>query len=105
MAGTSMGELAPRHVAALTAMAIGLPQNVAVRRLGVSRRTLGRWLDDAESILGADSTTHAVALAVAAGLIDHKHLANRTVPDVIDKGRRVCVRVMTRRGPMPVGRR
>jgi len=69
-----------RHIAVLTAIAIGLTHAAAAHRYRVSPRTVRRIADDAARRLGAANTVHAVALATAAGLLDPAHLRDRTTP-------------------------
>jgi len=92
--GTAL--LTPRHTAVLTAIAIGLPQNAAAHRYGISPRTLRRITEDAARRLGAANTTHAVALAAATGLIDPEHLRDRTTPP-LDRAQ-----IIQQRGPKEV---
>lgn len=72
--------LTDRERAALTAVAIGLPQEQAARRVGLSERRFRRVLADAVGKLGATETIHAVALAAASQQIDPEHLRVRTCP-------------------------
>jgi predicted DNA-binding protein (UPF0251 family) len=77
---TTRPALTPAQVAALTAAAIGLPQETAARRLGIGDRTLRRRQLEAARRLGANGLINAVALAAARSLIDPHHLDNRTLP-------------------------
>lgn len=78
--GAARVELTERQRVALTAMACGLSHAAAGRRLGTSGRTLRRALIEAVDALGARSVMHAVALAVDAGLLDMRHIRERTTP-------------------------
>lgn len=69
-----------REIATLTALAVGSTQVHGARLLGVSDRTMRRYLLSAVRSLGAATTTHAVALAASAGLLDPQRLKARTVP-------------------------
>ncbi|MFI0406623.1 antitoxin Xre-like helix-turn-helix domain-containing protein [Actinomadura sp. 3N508] len=80
METTDRTVLDDRERAALTAIAIGLPQEQAARRVGLSTRTFRRVLAGAAEKLGATETIHAVALAAATGQIDHAHIQARTSP-------------------------
>lgn len=78
--GAARVELTERQRVALTAMACGLSHAAAGRQLGPSGRTLRRALIEAVDALGARSVMHAVALAVDAGLLDMRHIRERTPP-------------------------
>lgn len=69
-----------REIAALTALAVCSTQVHAARLLGVSDRTMRRYLLSAERSLGAATAVHAVALAASIGLLDPERLKARTVP-------------------------
>ena len=63
-------QITPRHRDVLALAADGLETQQAAIRLGVSPLTVKSTLAHARKRLGAHSTTHAVALALRAGLID-----------------------------------
>ncbi len=72
--------LEPRHIAVLTAIAIGLTADTAARHLGISDRTMRRHTAEAARLLGAHCTQHAVSLAILDGHINPGHIRNRTLP-------------------------
>ncbi|WP_242890765.1 Lsr2 family protein [Actinomadura litoris] len=77
---TLAAELTERERAALTAVAIGLPQDVAARQIGVADRVFRRILVAASRKLDAAETIHAVAIAAATGQISMGDLRARTCP-------------------------
>ncbi|MBO2461143.1 Lsr2 family DNA-binding protein [Actinomadura violacea] len=76
----SAAELTERERAALTAVAIGLPHEVAARHVGMADRPFRRVLAGAARKLGAAETIHAVAIAAALGQIRVDDLRARTCP-------------------------
>lgn len=69
-----------REMVALTVCATGFTYEYASRRLGISARTLRRYLASAMARLDAANSTHAVALAAADDQLDAECLRTRTVP-------------------------
>lgn len=65
---------------ALLTTAMGLTQEAACHRLGISSRTLRRRLADAIEGLGARSVAHAVALAAASDQLDLDAVRRRELP-------------------------
>ena len=61
--------LSPREIDALSYMAIGLSRVQAADKLHISEHTLRVYIEGARHKLGATNTTHAVARAVAMGLL------------------------------------
>ena len=61
--------LTKRQAAALQCMADGMTEYEAARHLGLATASVRMRLAHARERLGARSLTHAVALAVAAGLV------------------------------------
>jgi DNA-binding CsgD family transcriptional regulator len=61
--------LTPRQLMALQYIALGHTERDASRRMGIALSTLSQHLAAARDRLDARSTAHAVALAIAAGLI------------------------------------
>jgi len=62
--------LTPAQLAALQHAAMGCRVSDSAAMLGVSGKTVAAHLAGARRRLGALNTTHAVVLAIAAGLID-----------------------------------
>lgn len=62
-------ELSPRERDALSLLALGLGRGQIAEKLKISEHTLRVYVDSARFKLGALNTTHAVALALAAGSI------------------------------------
>lgn len=75
-------DLDRRHIAALTAVAIGLTGEAAARRYGIASRNLRRVTAEATRRLGAASPVHAAVLATLAGYLDPEHIRARTLPHV-----------------------
>lgn len=73
-------QLGPRELIAVTAIAAGLTQEAAARRLGPSVRTLRRSLAAAIKQLDARSPAHAVALAAASGQLDWDAILHQRLP-------------------------
>ena len=61
--------LSPREADTLRMLALGHSRAQAAHALAISERTLRAYVDSARVKLGATNTTHAVAQAVATGLI------------------------------------
>lgn len=61
--------LSPRELASLTQLAEGKSRAKAAEALEISEHTLRVYIESARKKLGAQNTTHAVAKAVATGLI------------------------------------
>ncbi|PVA07187.1 helix-turn-helix transcriptional regulator [Thalassorhabdomicrobium marinisediminis] len=61
--------LSPREVDVLTHLAMGLARAQVAQRLEISEHTLRAYVESARFKLGASNTVHAVARAVAGGLI------------------------------------
>jgi DNA-binding CsgD family transcriptional regulator len=61
--------LSPREVDALTMLAMGLNRPQAAEWLAISEHTLRAYVESAREKLGAQNTTHAVAMAVAMGFV------------------------------------
>lgn len=61
--------LSPREVDALSLLAAGQSRGHAAEKLGISEHTLRVYIEAARLKLGANNTTHAVALGLAQGLI------------------------------------
>ncbi len=66
--------LSPRQKAVLALAAGGCTNRDIALRLGLKVRTVRHYLAEARRRLGASNTTHAVAIAVARGLIDLKSI-------------------------------
>ncbi|WP_138467388.1 LuxR family transcriptional regulator [Poseidonocella sp. HB161398] len=62
-------QLSPREVDALSLLANGHSRGQASETLGISEHTLRVYIEAARLKLGAQNTTHAVALALSHGLI------------------------------------
>ena len=62
-------ELSPRERDALTMLARGANRGRAAEQLGISEHTLRAYIESARFKLGAANVTHAVAAALARGLI------------------------------------
>ncbi len=62
-------QLSPREVDALSMLANGQSRGQASEKLGISEHTLRVYIESARLKLGAQNTTHAVALALSHGLI------------------------------------
>ena len=62
-------KLSPREIDALTLLAIGLSRGRAAETLSISEHTLRVYIEGARFKLGAQNTTHAVALALTHELI------------------------------------
>ncbi|MBD3625980.1 MAG: LuxR family transcriptional regulator [Rhodobacteraceae bacterium] len=62
-------DLSPRERDVLTFLAVGHSRAAAADKLGISEHTLRAYLDTARLKLGAQNTTHAVALAMTRGLL------------------------------------
>ncbi|WP_236638153.1 helix-turn-helix transcriptional regulator [Mangrovicoccus ximenensis] len=62
-------QLSPREVDALSLLANGQSRGQASETLGISEHTLRVYIEAARLKLGAQNTTHAVALALSHGLI------------------------------------
>lgn len=65
--------LSPRQQECLTHLANGFTLGETARSLGLSRYTVRDYLREAAARLDAKTVTHALALAVAAGLIEPDH--------------------------------
>jgi DNA-binding CsgD family transcriptional regulator len=65
----SLPELSARETDALTLLGLGLGRGQVADRLRISEHTLRVYIDSARSKLGALNTTHAVAIAMARGVI------------------------------------
>lgn len=63
------GALSPREIEAMTSLALGHSRAQAAETLGISESTLRVYIESARHKLGALNTTHAVARALAQGLI------------------------------------
>lgn len=61
--------LSPREVDTLTFLAMGYGRGQVAEMLSISEHTLRAYIESARSKLGALNTTHAVARAIAEGLI------------------------------------
>lgn len=61
--------LSPREVDALSLLAMGYSRAQAAESLSISEHTLRVYIETARTKLGAQNTTHAVARAIALGLI------------------------------------
>ena len=61
--------LSPREIDALTYLAMGYGRGQAANMLAISEHTLRAYIESARFKLGAANTTHAVARALAEGLI------------------------------------
>lgn len=61
--------LSPRQAQVLAFMAQGLTTVATANRLGVAERTVRKHLRNARWHLGAENTTHAVAIAITKGFI------------------------------------
>lgn len=66
---TPTSQLSPREADALTLLALGYNRAQAAESLSISEHTLRVYVESARFKLGAANTTHAVALALARGLI------------------------------------
>lgn len=64
-----MRELSPRETDALTLLGLGYARGQVAEKLQISEHTLRVYIDSARYKLGALNTTHAVALAMARGVI------------------------------------
>ncbi|WP_233416870.1 helix-turn-helix transcriptional regulator [Halovulum marinum] len=64
-----VADLSPRERDVLTFLAVGHSRSAAADKLGISEHTLRAYLDTARLKLGAQNTTHAVALAMTRGLL------------------------------------
>lgn len=73
-------QLTQRERVVLTAIATGHTQPAAARRLGICDTTFQTTRASALKRLGADTTTQAVALALAHGQIDPAHVRERHIP-------------------------
>lgn len=62
-------QLSPREIDALSLLAVGQSRGQAAEKLGISEHTLRVYIEAARLKLGAQNTTHAVALALTQGLI------------------------------------
>ncbi len=62
-------KLSPREVDALTLLACGMNRAQAADQLSISEHTLRVYIESARFKLGAANTTHAVARALACGLL------------------------------------
>ena len=65
----TMGQLSPRGIEALTYLGMGHVRAQVAELLNISEHTLRAYIESARFKLGASNTTHAVARAVAEGLI------------------------------------
>ena len=61
--------LSPREVDAMTLLAVGYSRAQVAETLSISEHTLRVYIESARHKLGAMNTTHAVARAMARGLI------------------------------------
>lgn len=61
--------LSPRELDALTLLGSGMNRSLAAENLSISEHTLRVYIESARFKLGAANTTHAVAMAMAKGLI------------------------------------
>lgn len=61
--------LSPRELEVVQAMASGLQQKAAARRLGISSDTLRDYLSRAKLKLGADTTAQAAVIAQRMGIL------------------------------------
>jgi len=66
---TTMQNLSPREVDALTLLAMGYSRGQAAESLSISEHTLRVYIESARFKLGAMNTTHAVARALTLGLL------------------------------------
>lgn len=66
---TSTPQLSPRENEALTFLALGYSRAQIAQTLSISEHTLRVYVESARFKLGALNTTHAVAVAIAQGLI------------------------------------
>jgi len=64
-----MQKLSPREIDALTLLATGMNRAQAADTLAISEHTLRVYVESARFKLGATNTTHAVARALACGLL------------------------------------
>jgi len=62
-------KLSPREIDALTLLATGMNRAQAADTLAISEHTLRVYIESARFKLGANNTTHAVARALACGLL------------------------------------
>jgi DNA-binding CsgD family transcriptional regulator len=67
--GPPTAELSPREREALAHLSIGESRAAVADKLNISENTLRAYIDSARHKLGAANVTHAVALALARGLI------------------------------------
>ena len=70
--GTDVGEdakLSPRELDALTMLAMGMNRSQASQWLSISEHTFRVYIESAREKLGANNSTHAVAKAIAMGLV------------------------------------
>jgi DNA-binding CsgD family transcriptional regulator len=65
----TMISLSPREIDALTMLALGLNRSQAADSLSISEHTLKEYIEGARTKLGATNATHAVARAIALGLV------------------------------------
>lgn len=65
----SIPQLSPREQEALTLLALGYSRAQIAQTLSISEHTLRVYVESARFKLGAPNTTHAVAVAIAQGLI------------------------------------
>lgn len=61
--------LSPREVDAMTLLAVGYSRAQVAETLSISEHTLRVYIESARHKLGAQNTTHAVARAIASGVI------------------------------------
>ena len=66
---TTMQNLSPREVDALTLLAMGYSRGQAAESLSISEHTLRVYIESARFKLNAMNTTHAVARGLSLGLI------------------------------------
>lgn len=64
-----VASLSPREIDTLSLLALGYSRAQAADSLSISEHTLRVYIESARFKLGAQNTTHAVARAIAAGLI------------------------------------
>lgn len=65
----AMRNLSPREIDSLTMLAMGLNRSQASESLSISEHTFRAYIESARFKLGALNTTHAVARAIALGLV------------------------------------
>lgn len=61
--------LSPREIDAMTLLALGYSRAQVAHSLSISEHTLRAYIESARAKLGAQNTTHAIAIALSRGLI------------------------------------